>query len=279
MMVPPSTMMASERVDRLGALKAVRRCLITLRWVVPRQNLMPRMVRRNRRSSLGAVILMRWRRTAKEEVLRLRREDEKAEDVDAVVADLKLEKLALEEKVAALNKEIVKTLGLQDTTDQLRAQHAELSEKVRRGAEAAVAEAERFRQSRQEWAEVVATQVYDSVSDWYAPRLRRLSEFVTQRDMVEAAVVRLQVDEALLVFVKKISGVDLDFDAVEERLRAKLAKSVADGDAIDEVDITDDDFVKPNSVSMLVVPGSPSHRNDDGAGSGAGPSASGVKSV
>ncbi|CAA7031153.1 unnamed protein product [Microthlaspi erraticum] len=218
-------------------------------------------------------------RAAKEEVLRLRREDEKAEDINAVVADLKLEKLAFEEKVGVLNKEIMKTLSLQDIADQLRAQHADLTEKVRRGVEAAVAKAECLRRSRQEWAEVAATQVYDSVSDLYAPRLCRLSEFFAQRDAVEAAVVRRQVDEALLDFVKKIWRVDLDFNAVEERLGAKLAKSVVDGDAIDEVVITDDDFAKPSSVSILVLPGSPSRRNNDGAGSGAGPSALGAKSV
>ncbi|CAA7036147.1 unnamed protein product [Microthlaspi erraticum] len=91
--------------------------------------------------------------------------------------------------------------------------------------------------------------------------LHRLSEFVAQRDMVEAAVGRRQVDEALLNFVKKIRGVDLNFDAMEEKLAAKLAKSIADGDAIDEVVIDDDDFAPPNSLKRLVLPGSPSRRD------------------
>ncbi|CAA7040168.1 unnamed protein product [Microthlaspi erraticum] len=88
--------------------------------------------------------------------------------------------------------------------------------------------------------------------------------------MVEAAVGRRQVDEALLDFVKKIRGVDLNFDAMEEKLAAKLAKSIADGDAIDEVVIDDDDFAPPNSLKRLVLPGSPSRRDGDGAGSGCG---------
>ncbi|CAA7032645.1 unnamed protein product [Microthlaspi erraticum] len=96
--------------------------------------------------------------------------------------------------------------------------------------------------------------------------------------MVEAAVGRRQVDEALL-FVKKIRGVDLNFDAMEEKLAAKLAKSIADGDAIDEVVIDDDDFAPPNSLKRLVLPGSPSRRDGDGADPGAGPSTSGAKSA
>ncbi|CAA7020352.1 unnamed protein product [Microthlaspi erraticum] len=90
---------------------------------------------------------------------------------------------------------------------------------------------------------------------------------------------RRQVDEALLNFVKKIRGVDLNFDAVEERLAAKLAKSIADGDAIDEVVIDDDDFASPNSLKRLVLPGSPSRRDGGGADPGAGPSTSGAKSA
>ncbi|CAA7028404.1 unnamed protein product [Microthlaspi erraticum] len=127
--------------------------------------------------------------------------------------------------------------------------------------------------------EAAVTQVFDSVNDWYAPRLHRLSEFVAQRDMVEAAVGRRQVDEALLNFVKKIRGVDLNFDAMEEKLAAKLAKSIADGDAIDEVVIDDDDFAPPNSLKRLVLPGSPSRRDGGGADPGAGPSTSGAKSA
>ncbi|CAA7015720.1 unnamed protein product [Microthlaspi erraticum] len=200
------------------------------------------------------------------------------QDVDTMVADLQQDKLALESKVAALNREIVKTLGLQ-VADKLRAQVSDLEEKARRDAEASAAEMERLRRSRRESVEAAVTQVFDSVNDWYAPRLHRLSEFVAQRDMVEAAVGRRQVDEALLNFVKKIRGVDLNFDAVEEKLAAKLAKSIADGDAIDEVVIDDDDFAPPNSLKRLVLPGSPSRRDGDGADPGAGPSTSGAKSA
>ncbi|CAA7020218.1 unnamed protein product [Microthlaspi erraticum] len=165
-------------------------------------------------------------RTAKDEVFRLQQEEhEKAKDVDTMVADLKLVKLALEGKVAALNKEIVKTIGLQDKADRLRAQMGDLEEKARRDAEASAAEMKRLRRSRRKW---------------------RLSGFDAQRDVVEVDVGRRQVDEALLDFVKKIRGVDLNFDAMEGKLAAKLAKSIADGDAIDEVVIDDDDFVKPN---------------------------------
>ncbi|CAA7044094.1 unnamed protein product [Microthlaspi erraticum] len=278
-------------------------------------NLMLRKILRNQRSSLGAVILMRWRRgnvplmenqdacggsiwvskvhpgwgipreglafrgdfdeasqhhvksggkfaaliqkyetairVAKDEVSRMQREQEKAKDVDAMVADLKLKKLVLESKVTALNEEIVKTLGLQDTVDQLRAQVADLGEKAHQDAEAATAEAERLRRSRQEWAEIAATQVYNSVN---------------VGDAVEAAVGRKQVDEALLSFVKKIQGVDLDFDAVEEKLEAKLTESFAEGDSIDEVVVGEDDFMKPHSLSMseVMLPKSPSRQDDTG---------------
>ncbi|CAA7046658.1 unnamed protein product [Microthlaspi erraticum] len=209
----------------------------------------------------------------------LRRDRRKAKDVDTMVADLQQDKLVLESKVAALNREIVKTLGLQEVADKLRAQVSDLEEKARRDAEASAAEMERLRRSRRESVEAAVTQVFDSVNDWYAPRLHRLSEFVAQRDMVEAAVGRRQVDEALLNFVKKIRGVDLNFDAVEEKLAAKLAKSIADGDAIDEVVIDDDDFAPPNSLKRLVLPGSPSRRDGGGADPGAGPSTSGAKSA
>ncbi|CAA7059742.1 unnamed protein product [Microthlaspi erraticum] len=217
-------------------------------------------------------------RAAKDEAFVLR-EREMAKDVDTMVADLQQDKLVLESKVAALNREIVKTLGLQEVADKLRAQVSDLEEKARRDAEASAAEMERLRRSRRESVEAAVTQVFDSVNDWYAPRLHRLSEFVAQRDMVEAAVGRRQVDEALLNFVKKIRGVDLNFDAMEEKLAAKLAKSIADGDAIDEVVIDDDDFAPPNSLKRLVLPGSPSRRDGDGADPGAGPSTSGAKSA
>ncbi|CAA7036146.1 unnamed protein product [Microthlaspi erraticum] len=49
-------------------------------------------------------------RAAKDEAFVLRREREMAKDVDTMVADLQQDKLALESKVAALNREIVKTL-------------------------------------------------------------------------------------------------------------------------------------------------------------------------
>ncbi|CAA7028740.1 unnamed protein product [Microthlaspi erraticum] len=218
-------------------------------------------------------------RAAKDEAFVLRREREMAKDVDTMVADLQQDKLVLESKVAALNREIVKTLGLQEVADKLRAQVSDLEEKARRDAEASAAEMERLRRSRRESVEAAVTQVFDSVNDWYAPRLHRLSEFVAQRDMVEAAVGRRQVDEALLNFVKKIRGVDLNFDAMEEKLAAKLAKSIADGDAIDEVVIDDDDFAPPNSLKRLVLPGSPSRRDGGGADPGAGPSTSGAKSA
>ncbi|CAA7020353.1 unnamed protein product [Microthlaspi erraticum] len=87
---------------------------------------------------------------AKEEVFRLQRDQEKAKDVDAMVADLKLDKLALEGKIAALNKEIMKTIGLQDRADKLRAQVGDLEEKARRDAEASAAEMERLRRSRRD---------------------------------------------------------------------------------------------------------------------------------
>ncbi|CAA7023845.1 unnamed protein product [Microthlaspi erraticum] len=146
-------------------------------------------------------------------------------------------------------------------------------------AEVVAPEVGRLCWSRQEWAVVAALQVYNSVNDWYVPRLRRLSDFVTQQDAVEAAVGRRQVDEALLDFVRKIRGVDLDFDAVERMLEARLAKSIADGDSIDEVIIDDDDFAKPCGLSMseLTLPKSPSRRDDTSPG--AGLSASGAKSA
>ncbi|CAA7033347.1 unnamed protein product [Microthlaspi erraticum] len=128
------------------------------------------------------------------------------QDVDTMVADLQQDKLVLESKVAALNREIVKTLGLQEVADKLRAQVSDLEEKARRDAEASAAEMERLRRSRRESVEAAVTQVFDSVNDWYAPRLHRLSEFVAQRDMVEAAVGRRQVDEALLNFREEDSG-------------------------------------------------------------------------
>ncbi|CAA7022422.1 unnamed protein product [Microthlaspi erraticum] len=102
------------------------------------------------------------------------------QDVDTMVADLQQDKLALESKVAALNREIVKTLGLQEVADKLRAQVSDLEE-ARRDAEASAAEMERLRRSRRESVEAAVTQVFDSVNDWYAPRLHRLSEFVAQR--------------------------------------------------------------------------------------------------
>ncbi|CAA7033793.1 unnamed protein product [Microthlaspi erraticum] len=160
-------------------------------------------------------------RAVKDEVLRMQREQEKAKDVNAMVADLKLEKLGLEGKVATLNREIVKSLGLQDMADRVRAQVADLEEKSRRDAEAAAAEVERLRQSRQERVEVAAIQVYNSVNEWSTSRLREEDQ-----------------------------GVDLDFDAVKEKLEAKLAESVAGGDSIDEVVIGDDDFAKPRSFSV-----------------------------
>ncbi|CAA7032646.1 unnamed protein product [Microthlaspi erraticum] len=54
-------------------------------------------------------------RAAKDEAFALRQEQEMAKDVDTMVADLQQDKLVLESKVAALNREIVKTLGLQDS--------------------------------------------------------------------------------------------------------------------------------------------------------------------
>ncbi|CAA7028747.1 unnamed protein product [Microthlaspi erraticum] len=68
-------------------------------------------------------------RAAKDEAFVLRREREMAKDVDTMVADLQQDKLVLESKVAALNREIVKTLGLQEVADKLRAQVSDLEEK------------------------------------------------------------------------------------------------------------------------------------------------------
>ncbi|CAA7042903.1 unnamed protein product [Microthlaspi erraticum] len=222
-----------------------------------------------------------------------------------MVADLKLDKLTLEGKVAALNKEIVKTLGLQGMADQLRSRVGDLEERARRDAKASAAEMERLRRSRRESVEAAVTQVFDSVNDWYAPRLHRLSGFVAQRDVVEAAVGRRQVDEALLDFVKKIRGVDLNFDAMEEKLAAKLAKSIADGMRstkllsmmMTSLRLTGKVLLLLFcyvvlcvayvclcmfcfcSLKRLVLPGSPSRRDGDGADPGAGPSTSGAKSA
>ncbi|CAA7040700.1 unnamed protein product [Microthlaspi erraticum] len=124
---------------------------------------------------------------------------------------------------------------------------------------------ERLRRSRRESVEAAVTQVFDSVNDWYAPRLHRLSDSSRSGTWLKPLWGGGKSTKLSLTFVKKIRGVDLNFDAMEEKLAAKLAKSIADGDAIDEVVIDDDDFAPPNSLKRLVLPGSPSRRDGDGA--------------
>ncbi|CAA7047876.1 unnamed protein product [Microthlaspi erraticum] len=108
----------------------------------------------------------------------------------------------------------------------------------------------RLRKSRTKWAELTAAQVYESMHNWYTPRLDRIGRYVSQRDAVEKAVIRIQVDEALLSYVRKIKGVEQDFDAVEKMLAARLRESKAAGDLVEDDEVEADDYAPPLRLDL-----------------------------
>ncbi|CAA7038846.1 unnamed protein product [Microthlaspi erraticum] len=163
---------------------------------------------------------------------------------DAAAIRFREEKIALEKKIEALKVEIAKVFDLEIENNQLRSKITQLEDKACRDVENSTAkmarlrkQMARLRKSRKKWAELTAAQVYESMHNWYTPRLDRIGRYVGQRDAVEKAVVRIQVDEALLSYVRKIKGVEQDFDAVEKMLEARLRESKAAGDLVEDNEI------------------------------------------
>ncbi|CAA7035390.1 unnamed protein product [Microthlaspi erraticum] len=154
-------------------------------------------------------------------------------------------KSAFEKKIEALKGEVAKVSGLEVENNQLRDKITQLEDKACRDAENSIAEMARLRKSRTKWAELTAAQVYESMHNWYTPRLDRIGRYVSQRDAVEKAVIRIQVDEALLSYVRKIKGVEQDFDAVEKMLAARLRESKAAGDLVEDDEVEADDYAPP----------------------------------
>ncbi|CAA7061577.1 unnamed protein product [Microthlaspi erraticum] len=148
-------------------------------------------------------------------------------DGDAAAVRFREEKIAFEKKIEALKGEVAKVSSLEVENNQLRDKITQLEDKACRDMENSIAEMARLRKSRKKWAELTAAQVYESMHNWYTPRLDRIGRYVSQRDAVEKAVIRIQVDEALLSYVRKIKGVEQDFDAVEKMLAARLRESKA----------------------------------------------------
>ncbi|CAA7020495.1 unnamed protein product [Microthlaspi erraticum] len=168
---------------------------------------------------------------------------------DAAVARLQEDKGALEKKVEALKGEVVKISDLKIENDQLRSKVTE-EEKVRRDAESSSGETTRLHKSRKKWAELTAAQVNESMHDWYTPRLDRIDKYVGQRDVVEKAVVKIHVDDALISYVRKIKGVEQDFDAVEKMLEARLRESKAVGDLVEDDEIGANDYAPPLRLDL-----------------------------
>ncbi|CAA7043059.1 unnamed protein product [Microthlaspi erraticum] len=194
-----------------------------------------------------------------DEVTRARDLQDVAKRLRAEVSGLRGEKLVLVGKVDELKGDHAKALHLQEAVEELRAEVGRLEERSRQDAKIAAVEADRLRQSRREWADVAVTQANNAAVDWYTPRLRHLADYVAQRE----------VDEALLNYVRKIRDTDQDFD-----------------ESIEEIIVGSDDFENAPSLPFaeLMLPGSPS-RHDAGfsldpssAAKTAGPSDAGTKS-
>ncbi|CAA7040693.1 unnamed protein product [Microthlaspi erraticum] len=169
---------------------------------------------------------------------------------DTAAAKLREEKIVLEKKVEALKGEAVKASNLKIENDQLRNKVTELEDRVRRDAKNSAAEMTRLRRSRKKWAELTAAQVYESMDNWYTPRLDSIGKYVGQRDAVEKAVVKIQVNEALLSYFRKIKGVEQDFDAVEKMLKARLRESKAAGDLVEDDEIGANDYAPPLRLDL-----------------------------
>ncbi|CAA7018935.1 unnamed protein product [Microthlaspi erraticum] len=147
-------------------------------------------------------------------------------DGDAAAVRFREEKIAFEKKIEALKGEVAKVSGLEVENNQLRDKITQLEDKACRDMENSIAEMARLRKSRKKWAELTAAQL-------------------------EKAVIRIQVDEALLSYVRKIKGVEQDFDAVEKMLAARLRESKAAGDLVEDDEVEADDYAPPLSPRVL----------------------------